>query len=193
MTCDPSRRRLAGYYALGSVACVLLASLGGAALWLCWPASALTLVAAAYLALGPAAFQKRSDGTLSPAAFGLLAPLLGRLPGGVDLDRLGVAAIVDVSAELPCPRAGLAYFNVPMLDLVAPSPDQLDAALHAIRAAQVQGPVLVCCALGFSRSALAVAAWLLADAEAMIRRAKPAIVLGPAQRAALAGWWGKAP
>jgi membrane-associated phospholipid phosphatase len=227
LTSDPSRRRLAGYYALGSVACVLLASLGGAALWLCWPAGALALVAAAYLALGPAAFQKRSDGTLSPAAFGLLAPyllgawlnarawtrnlppaveivpglLLGRLPGGVDLDRLGVAAIVDVSAELPCPRAGLAYFNVPMLDLVAPSPDQLDAALHAIRAAQVQGPVLVCCALGFSRSALAVAAWLLAEgrapgpevAEAMIRRAKPAIVLGPAQRAALAGWWGKAP
>jgi protein-tyrosine phosphatase len=49
------------------------------------------------------------------------------------------------------------------------------------------GPVLVCCALGFSRSAVAVAAWLVATGRAaaaaeaveLVRRARPAAVLGP--------------
>ena len=60
---------------------------------------------------------------------------------------------------------------------------------------QRQGPLLVCCALGYSRSATLVAAWLLqsgrADsveqAIAMIRAARPRIVLGDAQRKALQG------
>ncbi len=225
LTLDPVRRRLAGYYALGAAVLVLLALAGGAALWLLWPALALTLVAAAYLALGPRVFQKRPDGCLAPAALGLLAPyvlgawlnsrawtrrlppatgvvpglLLGRLPRTPDLDRLGIAAIVDVSAELPCPTGGRPYFNVPMLDLVPPSPAQLEQAAQAIGAARAaaNGPVLVCCALGFSRSALAVAAWLLAEgraatpeaAETLIRRAGPTIVLNSDHRATLAAWW----
>ena len=73
-----------------------------------------------------------------------------------------------------------------MLDLVTPSQRQLERAAQAIESATKAGPVLVCCALGFSRSAMAVAAWLLASAKAstvseaigMIRRARPAIVLG---------------
>lgn len=228
LTHDPVRRRLAGFYALGAAACALPALAGGAWLWLLWPALSLGLVAASYLLLGPAAFQKGPDGRLSAAATALLAPflaaawlnsrawtrglppameiapglLLGRLPCAVDLDRLGVAAIVDVSAELPCPTGGRPYFNVPLLDLAPPSPAQLDAALAALRAARERstGPVLVCCALGFSRSALAVAAWLLAEnhaatpqaGEAMIRRAKPTVVLGRAQRTALEAWWATA-
>jgi len=50
-----------------------------------------------------------------------------------------------------------------MLDLVSPSQAQLEQAAQAIGAARAtaNGPVLVCCALGFSRSALAVAAGLL--------------------------------
>jgi protein-tyrosine phosphatase len=222
---SPARRRLARHYALGAITCVLLAMPGGTALWVLWPAGSLALVAAAYLTLGPQAFQKRPDGRLTAAALGLFAPyllgawlnarawtrkllpateivpglLLGRLPGTPDLDRLDIAAIVDVSAELPCPTGGRPYFNVPMLDLVPPSPAQLEQAAQAIGAARAtaNGPLLVCCALGFSRSALAVAAWLLAEgraatpeaAETLIRRAKPAIVLKPAQRASLAAWW----
>jgi len=98
------------------------------------------------------------------------------------------------------PKGGPTLFQRAHAGPRGPSSAQIDAALHAIRTARARGPVLVCCALGFSRSALAVAAWLLAEgraptpeaAEAMIRRAKPAIVLGPAQRAAFATWWAKA-
>ncbi len=220
------KRRLALFYVLGALACVLLASSGGAALWLLWPAGSLALVAAAYLALGPQAFQKRPDGRLTPAALGLFAPyllgawlnsrawtrkraaadevapglLLGRLPGSADLDRLGIAAIVDLCAELPCPTGRRTYFSLPMLDLVPPRPDQLGQSVKSIRAALAigQGPVLVCCALGYSRSALAVAAWLLAEGRAptpeaavdLIRKVRP-IALGPAQRAVLETWWAR--
>lgn len=162
---------------------------------------------------------------MAPGALGLLAPyllgawlnsrlwtrklpaaepvlpglLLGRLPSRRDLDRLGVAAIIDLSAELPCPTGGRPYRNVAMLDLVPPDPGQLDEAVVAIQStlATVRGPVLVNCALGFSRSALALAAWLLASGRAataeaavgMIHAARPAIVLGPAKLAALQSWW----
>jgi protein-tyrosine phosphatase/membrane-associated phospholipid phosphatase len=225
---DRRRRWLASTYALAALFVGWLAlTAGGAALWLLWPAASLGLVAAFYLYFGANAFQKRADGSLTPAARWLLAPhilgawlnsriwtrelpaadqvvpgvLLGRLPRRTDLDRLGVAAIVDVSAELPCPTAGLPYVAQPMLDLVTPSLEQLENAAQAIQAAHVahasQGPVLVCCALGFSRSALAVAAWLLvsdrvATPEAallMVRQARPAIVLGEASQAALDNWW----
>lgn len=225
---DPARRRLACRYGLGAL---LLAgpavAFGGAALWLFWPALSLILVSAAYLCLGPAAFQKRPDGSVTPATRWLLGPyflgawlnsrawtrklpaaaavapglLLGRLPGRADPERLGLAAIVDLTAELPCPAGGRAYVNVPMLDLIPPDTDQLERAAEAIRTAHARhaesGPVLVCCALGFSRSALAVAAWLLATdraatpdrALAQVRTARPAVVLGPAQRAVLEEWW----
>jgi protein-tyrosine phosphatase len=53
--------------------------------------------------------------------------------------------------------------------------------------------VLVCCALGYSRSAAAVTAWLLTtrrassveDAMSIVRKARPAIVLKTEHRAAL--------
>jgi protein-tyrosine phosphatase len=226
LTPDVTRRRMALIYGLAALLAGGVAwALGGITLWLFWPAGSLALVAAAYLYLGPTVFQKRADGSMTPAALILLGPhflgawlksrawtrnqaaadavapglLLGRLPGAADLDHLGIAAIVDVSAELPCPTGGRPYFSIPMLDLIPPQPEQLEQAAQAIRAAlaTANGPVLVCCALGYSRSALAVAAWLLASGkvdtpeavEALIRQARPAIVLGTAQRVALEAWW----
>ncbi len=221
---DPARRRLGFLYALAALLLTTIALLvGGAALWLLWVGAALGLVALAYLMFGAAAFQKRADGSLSPASRWLLAPyvwgawinsrlwtrglnradavvpglLLGRIPRRAELDSLDIAAIVDVSAELPCTPGARAYANVPMLDLLPPGADQIARAVTAITAASQSGTVLVCCALGFSRSALAVAAWLLAtqranspdDALAQVRQARPAIVLGPAQTAALDVWW----
>ena len=225
---DPVRRRLALRYVLAALLMLVVSLLvGGTALWLLWPSAALALVALAYLLFGVAAFQKRADGSLSHAARWLLAPyilgaklnarlwtrglnladsvapgiLLGRLPNRAEIESLGVAAIVDVSAELPCAPGKLAYANIPMLDLVPPSAAQIEQAVAAIEAARASGTVLVCCALGFSRSALAVAAWLLATRQAdsaqtalaLVRKARPAIVLGPAQESALRAWWEQHP
>ncbi|MDH5823123.1 phosphatase PAP2/dual specificity phosphatase family protein [Luteimonas sp. RD2P54] len=218
LAADPARWRLAGLYTAAAVACGVTASLaGGAWLWLWWPALSLGLVAGNYAWFGASGFQKRGDGRLSTAARWLYAPYLaaawinsrawtrrrpapvevadgvwlGRLPGWSDRER---CAVVDVCAELSLPggtRPG--DRRVPMLDLVAPPPDALREAAVAIEDARRHGQVLVCCALGYSRSALAVAAWLLAtgrapDADGAIgrlRAARPEVVLREAHRHAL--------
>lgn len=211
---DVRRRALAARYAVGAALAVLVAlHVGGAGLWLLWAAVSLALVAAIYAFLDERAFQKAADGSLSPAAYWLLAPylagawlnsrwwtrddprpatvlpglLIGRLPTAAERDAHGVRAMVDLSAELPCAGRGVRYASVPQLDLTRPSTLQLERAVRAIDAAMVNGPVLVCCALGFSRSAAAVAAWLMATGRAaatseaidQVRRARPAVVLGP--------------
>jgi protein-tyrosine phosphatase len=80
-----------------------------------------------------------------------------------------------------------------MLDLVVPVPKQLARAAAEIEQARSAGRVLVCCALGYSRSAAAVATWLLMSGRAVsvdaaiaeIRRARPRIALDAGARAAI--------
>lgn len=77
LTHDPQRLKLFGYYSLGGGSCLALALLlTGGWLWLCWPAVSMALVALNYLLLGADGFQKRPDGSLSPAARWLFAPYL---------------------------------------------------------------------------------------------------------------------
>jgi len=86
---------------------------------------------------------------------------------------------------------------VPMLDLLPPTDEQLSQAVAAIEALRRTGTVWVCCALGLSRSALTVAAWLLhsgrastvAQAIALVRAARPAVVIDGAAIARLQEWW----
>ncbi|MFT4247018.1 MAG: phosphatase PAP2/dual specificity phosphatase family protein [Pseudomonas sp.] len=219
VACDPKRWWLASLYL--AAAALLTAALWhwrGAALWLAWPSASLLLVALAYAGLGPGAFQKRADGRLSTAARWLLAPYLlaawinsrawtrrapapvavcdgvwlGRLPAGTL--PVPLRGVVDVCAELSCRAPGAAYACVPMLDLAVPSAAALRAAAEALERLRERGPVLVCCALGYSRSAATVAAWLLLtqragsaeQAVAMVRAARPAIVLGPGHLRAIA-------
>jgi len=113
---------------------------------------------------------------------------LGRTPWpGPALD---FARIVDLCAELP---GILGSRAVPMLDLVDPVPEQLARAAAEIEQARAAGRVLVCCALGYSRSAAAVAVWLLTTARAAsveaaiaeIRRARPRIALDAGARVAI--------
>jgi protein-tyrosine phosphatase len=81
-----------------------------------------------------------------------------------------------------------------MLDLIVPAPEQLARAAAEIEQARGAGRVLVCCALGYSRSAAAVAGWLLSTGRAAsvdaaiaeIRRARPRIALDAGARAAIA-------
>ena len=84
---------------------------------------------------------------------------------------------------------------MPVLDLITPTADECLKAAHAIERLRMSGPLLVCCALGYSRSATAVAAWLLTtgraatvdQALAIIRTARATVVLHPAHRKALEG------
>jgi protein-tyrosine phosphatase len=104
-----------------------------------------------------------------------------------------VRAIVDVTAEMFCAGAGTHYVNVPQLDLVPPTVSQIERFVQAIEGALAHRPVLVCCALGFSRSATAIAAWLVAsgraatyaDAIEHVRSKRPAVVFSAAHVAAL--------
>ncbi|HGM5578423.1 TPA: phosphatase PAP2/dual specificity phosphatase family protein [Pseudomonas putida] len=216
---EPKRWRLGLRYGIGALVCAALAfALGGVWLCLLWPAVALLLVALNYVLFGAGGFQKGADGRLSPAAAWLLAPYLigawinsrawtwrhpqadevcdgvylGRIPGFGEAGDF--AAVVDMSAELPCPwPEQTTYTCLPTLDLIPPSAALLLQAGEAIDRLRPQGPLLVCCALGYSRSASAVAAWLIhtgrcADidaAEALIRQARPGVVLHTGHRQAL--------
>lgn len=223
-TRDPRRRRLALRYALGAAACFASAAwLGGAALWLCWPGTALVLVALNYALFDAAGFQKDAQGRPSFATRWLLMPhrlgawinsrlwtrreppavrvaagvMLGRMPTTREAKRLGITHVVDLSAELSSPR-DVVVRAVPMLDLVVPDAQGLRIAAEAIEAQRLAagdtGTVLVCCALGYSRSAAATAAWLLHtgrservdDAIERLRRERPNLVLHDAHRLALA-------
>lgn len=134
---------------------------------------------------------------------------IGRAPGQRDWRAPQPAAVLDLSAEFSASRKarGMPYASVPMLDLVAPTLAQLQQAIGALQGlhelhAQMRMPhtvpdvpanapqsgvrsVLVHCALGYSRSALVAAAWLLhtrqcgtpEQAVACVRAARPQIVL----------------
>lgn len=192
---DKKARRLAASYAGGAffflTLTVLLTPLSGAALLLLWPALALGLVAFGYAGAGAAVFQKDAEGRVSLAARWLLAPYrLGAriniwawtraMPASVEIadgvhfgrypkaDELrGFAGVVDMTGEFVRIEApGVAWRAFPSLDLLPASHENLRAASAAVEELRSRGPVLVCCALGFQRSAAAVAAWLAASGRA---------------------------
>jgi protein-tyrosine phosphatase len=188
-TSDPQRRRLGFRYLIGALSCLTFAlyfcSWGW---WLLWPAAALSLVATAYFGAGPAVFQK-TDGRQSWPARILLAPYLlgvwisyrlytraaparhealpslyfGRWPRGDDLASYAPVAVLDLTAEFSRKRnlPLHSYANIPILDLTTPEPLALQSAVEFIDKYIQHGPVFVHCALGFSRSATVVAAWLV--------------------------------
>jgi hypothetical protein len=217
---DRVRRTVAARYALGALIITALACRGGAWLWLFWPAGALALVALNYAVIGARGFQKRADGRFSVGASFLFAPYaaaawinsrlwtrhhpapsevmdgvsIGRIPMASELACSSFKAVVDLAAELPCgARADLFYRSVPVLDLTVPGATELRVAAQAIEEGRQRGAVLVCCALGYSRSAAAVIAWLLKTRRAetvdaamqIVRRARPSIVLTNEHSAAL--------
>jgi membrane-associated phospholipid phosphatase len=215
-------RRLASAYWLGAALCLGLAiGLGGWAWLLLWPAASLLLVGLAYAQGSTAVFQKY-EGRLSWAARTLLAPYLvgawwssrlltrreaagaevapgiwlGRAPGRSDWPHRPPGAVLDLTAEFSAGPLAEAcpYRSVPLLDLVAPSAAGLAQAVAALDALAAHRPVLVHCALGYSRAAVVVAAWLLhhgvaatvAEATAQVQAARPQVVLTPAHQAVLA-------
>jgi Dual specificity phosphatase, catalytic domain len=219
-THDPRRRQLALRYGIGTILAATVALFtGGWGFWLLWGAGALLLVALIYACLDVSAFQKTREGSMSLAANWLLWPYfagawlnsrwwtrhvqapsavtadvwIGRLPGYTTGLPNGTHTVIDLCAELPYPGPTTVYLSAPSLDLITLTTAQLDALAQTITRARVHGTVFVCCALGYSRSAAAVAAWLITSGRAAdareaiqwIRAERPQIVLSDAQCSAL--------
>lgn len=189
-----ARRYAAG--ALGCVGLAVAGVMAGwpLAAVLGWPALSLALVALNYAGLGVRGFQIDRRGRMHWAARVLLLPyecgarLNARLwtrglpaahevlPGVwvASLERRGgralpAHALLSLCAELPLPRASRATDArcVALLDLVPARPATLRAVAGGIDAARRAGrPVVVACALGFSRSVAAVACWLVRSGHA---------------------------
>jgi hypothetical protein len=161
---------------------------------LLWPAFALSMVAAAYwtgdaawftsrLLMAPytavAWINSRLWTRAQPAKNHLAGPVwIGRAPFLRDRDGMHS---VTLAPELQMRGDE----SVAMLDLAPPTCEQLEDAVGAITKLGEKGPTLVCCALGYSRAAIASAAWLIAagrartaaDAVEQVRRARPQVVL----------------
>ncbi|MCW5747368.1 MAG: phosphatase PAP2/dual specificity phosphatase family protein [Alphaproteobacteria bacterium] len=212
---DPKRRRLAVLYGAGAALCAVVAfGLGSAWLWFLWGTVALAMVAAFYGFIGAEGFQKSTDGQLSLAAHVLLLPYLigawinsrlwtrrqpapnhvadgvwiGRVPSTREAAAQPTRAILDLSAELPGPRGTPRYRACPALDLVPLDAATLRRVAGLIEELRRDGVLLVTCALGYGRSAAAIAAWLVhsgraTDTEAallLLRAARPQIALDTA-------------
>lgn len=133
---------------------------------------------------------------LREAAFVEVAPnvILGRRLTPREARRAeGWVAVLDLAAELPEPRPLRElehYRSFPVLDGTAMTLDQLRNAVEWVKRHATNGPVYVHCALGHSRSATVVAAYLIAiglatDAKAAVkqlRELRPGVRLNRAQR-----------
>jgi len=118
---------------------------------------------------------------------------LGSQPDAESMNRYHIATVVDLGSELPLRARLPALRSLPMLDLLPPGRAALASAAEAIEQSRQQGSVWVCCALGFSRSAASVAAWLILyrgysvdNAFLQIQRVRPQVVLKPETLATLA-------
>ena len=197
-------------YLAGAVLSALPSLFGGAWLWMLWISVSLSVVAFAYLTGNAAVFQKQADGRLSAATTILLLPYLAGvrlnmaywlngkaktarvrddvLIGSVSAISDGLPAVLDVCAEYPRPHYRGVYRTLSLLDMVAPSENDLVQAASLLEALRRQhGKVLTCCVLGYGRSAAVVLTWLLvyggcrdlAQATAELKQARPQMMLPP--------------
>ncbi|WP_438753475.1 phosphatase PAP2/dual specificity phosphatase family protein [Pararhizobium sp. O133] len=201
ITKNANARRLGRIYAIGAILFLILVASGvfltGYALFLLWPALALAIVSIGYFGAGPAVFQKAADGSVTLASRWLLLPyrlgarlnilywthslptrieivdgiFLGRFPTAAELS--GIATVIDLTGELIAPRhgTGTTWKSFPTLDLVTTPGETLAVAADAIETSHPNGTVLVCCALGFQRSAAAVVRWLVTTGRVANREA----------------------
>jgi protein-tyrosine phosphatase/membrane-associated phospholipid phosphatase len=211
-----------GALVLALVSLAILHAMIAAGMLLAWTAIALACVARQYHVARPEGLGKQPDGTLPMASWCLLAPYicgaflnsrlwtrgqpgasrvaerlwLSRFPTAAELRRTGADAVLDLTAEFPRLVRPEVYRCIPVLDLTVPGQSDLRAAVDAIHAWHAEGrTVLVCCALGYARSALVAAAWLsdqypapVAPSQllAQLRAVRPGVRFGSRGIAALA-------
>jgi membrane-associated phospholipid phosphatase len=208
----PERRREAPHIrlALCYLAGAILFVAAGFCFWwpFFWPGFALSMVAAAYwstnprwLRLGPLMLPYTAAAWINSRCWTRGEPAKCHVADGVWLgraplpwERNGIESVVDLAPELQL-RAN-AY--IPILDLTIPTTSQLDSAVESIL--RLPRPILVCCALGYSRSATVSAAWLLKTKAALsvdeavseIERLRPRVVISEAHRKRLTEWMANA-
>ena len=182
---------------------------------LLWGVVALGLVSAAYFGLGPGIYRKTDGRlplstwwTLAPCLIGQHLSLIyyrrqcrrwdavtprvwiGRKLNDYEAAesvQQGVTAVLDLTAEFSEAKPFLAarYLNIQVLDLTAPTQEQLATMAAFIEEQSHRGVVYVHCKIGYSRSAAAVCAYLIAnrqarsveDALTLLRKARPSIVV----------------
>ena len=190
---------------------------------LLWPTLSLAIVAMAYAGLGPAVYRKTdgrlpfsSQLLLAPCLLGQYLSLwyyrrqcrawdelTPRVWIGAKLSkaeaekamRKGVTAVLDLTSEFSETPTflGLAYQNIPVLDLTGINSAQLQQAVEFITRHAKDGVVYIHCKVGYSRTAAVAGAWLIAsgqaasaeEAMASLRKARPSIVIRPEARFAL--------
>jgi protein-tyrosine phosphatase/membrane-associated phospholipid phosphatase len=184
---------------------------------LLWPACALSVLTTAYYGVGPGIFRKSAGRLplstrllLGPVLLGQYMSLLyyrrqchpwdeagpgvfiGRRLNhaeAADAVRQGVTAVLDLTAEFSeaLPFLATTYHNLPILDLTAPTLGHLREATQFITAQAARGTVYVHCKIGYSRSAAAIGAYLLASGQATtvaeaigrLRQVRPALIVRP--------------
>jgi membrane-associated phospholipid phosphatase len=129
--------------------------------------------------------------------------LIGRRLNTEEAQRViaeGATATLDLTGELneaPPLAASTAYLNLPILDLTAPTPEQLAQAIAFIDSCtgnpSAKGRLYIHCKLGYSRTAAITGAWLLHarcaatpdEAIATLRAARPGIIIRPEAEAVI--------
>jgi len=188
-----------------------------------WPALSCAILAAAYFGVGPRVYRKANGvlpwstvWVLGPCLLGQhlsrsyyrrqcrawdavtpqvwIGSALREREAAMAI-RAGVTAVLDLTAEFSAPPVfrTLAYRNIPVLDLTAPTTEQLRAMAEFIDDEAAGGIVYVHCKIGYSRSAAAVGAYLLGrglcatveQSLARLRDVRPSIVVRPEIMAAL--------
>jgi protein-tyrosine phosphatase len=195
----------------------LATALWPSGVFLLWPAAGLGIAAAAYFGLGPGIFRKTGGClplatrfVLAPVLIGqylsliyyrrrcrawdevgqglLIGRVLSRAEAAMAVQQ-GVTAVLDLTAEFSevTPFRGISYCNLPILDLTAPTQQQLHEAVEFIAREAAKGMVYVHCKIGYSRSATIACAYLFASGKAVaveeaiawLRRVRPSIIIRP--------------
>lgn len=200
-------------------------TVGGWMTLLLWPAVGMALVSAAYLGLTTDVYHKHNGRLplstsclLAPVLWGHMVSLryyqrqadpwnevvpglwLGRRLNQTEAKqaiRQGVTAVLDLTTEFSEPAAFRAarYLNLPILDLTAPSLEQLATAIAFLQRENPLGTVYVHCKIGYSRSAAVIGAYLCATGQAtsveealsMLLQARPSIIVRPEALEAMQG------
>ena len=143
-----------------------------------------------YVAISPNLYHRSGNGTPTDIAAKV------RESGGISDEQ----ALGDIEGSMRFLRT-LPYLNVPVLDLTPPTSGELQAVCRFIDGRIGAGPIYLHCALGYGRSAVAAAAYLLyaghaatvTEAVETVRRARPKVVLTDAHAAALNSFAGVGP